>query len=54
MDKEEFIEYLDNLIVALEALKEQLEDDVPPSKADAVFTIDENPLVEYLDGVIDW
>ena len=54
MNREVFIQYLENLIDALEMLKDQLEEDIPPAKADAVMYIDEKPLLDYLNCIIDF
>ena len=54
MNREAFIQYLENLIDALEMLKDQLEEDIPPAKADAVMYIDEKPLLDYLNCIIDF
>jgi len=54
MNREAFIQYLDNLIDALETLKDQLEEGISPAKADAVMYIDEEPLLDYLNCNINF
>lgn len=54
MKREAFIQYLENLIDALETLKDQLEEGLSPAKADAVISINEEPLLDYLNGNINF
>lgn len=50
MKQSEFVEYLEQLIEALESWKDELESGYTINDAPSVFQIDEGPLLSVLNG----